>query len=128
MVEYSLKLPLCKATPASTNYKPILKWVEKQHKGNSAILCPQCAKGTWVMHGPTEWAMGEIGCDHQQVTSHGNQWIKDGSALMSEKIKEVKKERIRNVLRIFRYVHRGLRNRLCLQSWLLSNISGRVLD
>jgi hypothetical protein len=88
-----LTCTLCKATPASTNYKPILKWVEKQHKGNSIILCPKCAKGSWVMHGPTEWAMGEIGCN-QQVTSHGNQWIKDGSALMSEKIKEVKKERM----------------------------------
>jgi hypothetical protein len=41
----------------------------------------------------TEWVMGEIGCN-QQVTSHENQWIKDGPALMSEKVKEVKKERM----------------------------------
>jgi hypothetical protein len=88
-----LTCTLCEATPASTNFKPVLKWIEKQHKGNSIILCPKCAKGTWVMHGPTEWAMGEIGCD-QQTTSHENQWIKDGPALMSEKIKEVKKERM----------------------------------
>jgi hypothetical protein len=46
------------------------------------------------MHGPTEWVMGEIGCD-QQVTSHENQWIKGPRpALMSEKIKEVKNERM----------------------------------
>jgi hypothetical protein len=40
-----------------------------------------------------KYTMGEIGCDHQ-VTSHTNQWRKDGPTLMLEKIDEVRKKRM----------------------------------
>jgi hypothetical protein len=83
---------LCEETPATTSYKPILKWAEKQYRGKSVVLCPRCVKGTWVLHGPTEWVLGEIACD-QQVTTRTNQWEKEGAARMLEKIEEVRKER-----------------------------------